>query len=72
MFLKHIRKEFLQDHGRKEKDVLCDEDGEYIWAEPLLMDEGENESSESVKIYLPVDKEDDLRVEAQRLVSQRD
>ncbi len=46
------RAQWLEEHSVTEFDVLEDENGEYIWDEPTLMDEGENESSKPRKIYL--------------------
>lgn len=46
---------WLSDMGRKEKDVMQDEDGEYVMAEPVLMDEGEPEDGRYQKVYLPTE-----------------
>ncbi len=44
---------WLEEHGRTRSDIMEDEKGEYIMVEPNLMDEGEEESTKMVKVYLP-------------------
>ncbi len=47
------KQKWLSENSQNFGDVLEDEDGEYILVEPNLMDEGENESAEMIKVYLP-------------------
>ena len=46
---------WLKMHHAREKDVLHDGRGEYIFQPPHLMDEDEPESGKFLKIYLPED-----------------
>jgi hypothetical protein len=46
------RKEWLDDHGFKEEDVLVSEEGEYV-VEYMEMDEGENGDYEPYRRFLP-------------------
>lgn len=46
------RGDLLAEIGITEDDVFEDDKGEYYLQEPSLMDEGENESGKSRKIYL--------------------
>lgn len=44
---------WLQERGLTFKDVMEDEEGEYVLQEPELMDEGETEDGRYKQIYLP-------------------
>lgn len=52
-FVAESKEAWLKDYGQSFKDVLEDEDGEYIMVEPDLMDEGESESGKFRQVRLP-------------------
>lgn len=69
-----LRKAWLEENGRKEVDVMWEEDGEeYIVKEPTLMDEGEPEDTRLRKVYLPFDIQmSEEEIESIRLTEQND
>lgn len=52
-YIAEMKEAWLKDYGQSFKDVLEDEDGEYIMVEPDLMDEGESESGKFRQVRLP-------------------
>ena len=52
-FIAEQKEKWLEDRGLSFKDVMIDEDGEYVMQEPQLMDEDEPESGEFKKVLLP-------------------
>lgn len=48
---------WLENYGCAFKDIMQDEEGEYILQEPSLMDESEEEDGKMKKIYVPSDEE---------------
>jgi hypothetical protein len=50
------RSQWLKDKGMTEADVMQDEEGEFVWQDPEIMDEGENENYKPHKVYLPLEE----------------